>query len=147
MTRSSLCLAALFVCASAACGGGDDEADTTGGEVVSQTCAGYAQSDACIDPTNFEQCRSMEAQCPGQVQVMESCPLQFSCPSASHASSAACPPGGAEPVQGPDGIPENCAVLFDGCCYQDVALACAAAGCEPGCPVMRSYPGQITRCE
>jgi len=59
-----------------------------------------------------------------------------------------CPEGGVPPVAGPDGPPENCEVLFEGCCYASGMDACAAAGCEgEECVVMESYPGQISRCE
>jgi len=58
-----------------------------------------------------------------------------------------CPEGGAPPVAGPDGIPENCPVLFEGCCYTDTERACEVAGCEPACPIMESYPGQLRRCD
>ncbi len=52
----------------------DDGATGTG------TCAGHAPTDTCMDENNFAQCQKMEAECPGEVLVMESCPLQFGCP-------------------------------------------------------------------
>lgn len=59
-----------------------------------------------------------------------------------------CPEGGAPPVAGPDGPPENCEVLFEGCCFARGLDACAAAGCEADeCVVAESYPGQISRCD
>jgi len=60
-----------------------------------------------------------------------------------------CPEGGVVPVAGPDdGPPENCEVLFEGCCYAQGLDACAAAGCaDDECVVAESYPGQISRCE
>ncbi len=61
--------------------------------------------------------------------------------------ATSCPEGGAPPVPSPDGPPENCAVLFEGCCYQDTARACEVAGCEPDCTIMESYPGQLHRCD
>ena len=61
--------------------------------------------------------------------------------------AVSCPEGGAAPVPGPDGIPQNCAVLFEGCCFADTVDACRAAGCDDQCPVEESYPGQIGRCE
>lgn len=45
-----------------------------------EACEGYSLGDSCIDESNFAQCQEMAAQCPDQVQVMESCPLQFACP-------------------------------------------------------------------
>ena len=39
----------------------------------------YSLDDACITAENLAQCEDMSAQCPGQVAVMESCPLQFGC--------------------------------------------------------------------
>ncbi len=39
----------------------------------------YSLDDACITTENLTQCEEMSAQCPGQVTVMESCPLQFGC--------------------------------------------------------------------
>ena len=53
-----------------------NDSDTSVGE----SCEGYRIGDSCIDESNFAQCQQMAAQCPGQVQVMESCPLQFACP-------------------------------------------------------------------
>lgn len=40
----------------------------------------YTLDDPCITADNLQQCEDMAAQCPGQVLVMESCPLQFGCP-------------------------------------------------------------------
>lgn len=45
------------------------------------TCAGHSRTDACITEENFAQCQAREAECPGQVLSLESCPLQFACPS------------------------------------------------------------------
>jgi hypothetical protein len=45
-----------------------------------EPCEGYRLGESCINETNFAQCQQMAARCPGQVQVAESCPLQFSCP-------------------------------------------------------------------
>ena len=50
------------------------------GEGGGESCAGYSLGDACITEDNFAQCQEMEAQCPGEVVAMESCPLQFACP-------------------------------------------------------------------
>ncbi|MAQ15032.1 MAG: hypothetical protein CMN30_09595 [Sandaracinus sp.] len=58
-----------------------------------------------------------------------------------------CPEGGVPPVPSNDGPPENCAVLFRGCCFQETADACRAAGCGDECEVMESYPGQVRPCE
>lgn len=44
------------------------------------SCEGYSEGDACITSENLAQCEQMSAQCPGEMQVMESCPLQFACP-------------------------------------------------------------------
>ncbi len=43
-------------------------------------CEGYTLGDSCVDDAAFAQCQEVAAQCPGEVQVMESCPLQFACP-------------------------------------------------------------------
>ncbi len=43
------------------------------------TCAGYSVTDSCMNEENFAACQAAEAQCPGSVAVMESCPLQFAC--------------------------------------------------------------------
>ena len=43
-------------------------------------CAGYHAGDACVTDENLAQCREREAECPGAVVVLESCPLQFACP-------------------------------------------------------------------
>ena len=70
-----------------ACGGSEDpppssEPGSTGDEAppAAETCEGYAPTDGCMNETAFAQCQEMAAQCPGEVQVMESCPLQFGCP-------------------------------------------------------------------
>jgi hypothetical protein len=42
-------------------------------------CEGYSLGDACVNEENLAQCHAMAAQCPGNVQVLESCPLQFAC--------------------------------------------------------------------
>lgn len=43
------------------------------------TCAGLSATDSCMNEENFAACQAAEAQCPGSVAVMESCPLQFAC--------------------------------------------------------------------
>lgn len=43
------------------------------------TCAGYSVTDSCMNEENFAECQAAEAECPGSVAVMESCPLQFAC--------------------------------------------------------------------
>jgi hypothetical protein len=45
-----------------------------------EPCEGYSPGDACIDDANLAQCREAAARCPGRVQVLESCPVQFTCP-------------------------------------------------------------------
>jgi hypothetical protein len=76
-TGSSIALALLLL---PACGGSSAPPPSDVDE--DDTCAGYSPSHQCMNPDNFELCRALEAECPGQVLVMESCPLQFSCPSA-----------------------------------------------------------------
>ena len=44
------------------------------------TCGGYGPNDACMNEDNFAACQAREAECPGQVLALESCPLQFACP-------------------------------------------------------------------
>ncbi len=56
-----------------------DTGDGFGG-AASDTCEGYRLGDDCIHEDNFAECQKMAAQCPGEVQVLESCPLQFTCP-------------------------------------------------------------------
>lgn len=77
-TFFSMCLALSLL----ACGGGEPPPtrDTAGGDTAAASCEGYAPTDGCMNEDNFAQCQQMAAQCPGQVQVMESCPLQFGCP-------------------------------------------------------------------
>lgn len=45
-----------------------------------ESCGGFSLGDACTTEENLAQCRQMEARCPGQVSVLESCPVQFACP-------------------------------------------------------------------
>ena len=47
---------------------------------TSASCGGLSPGDACTTDENLAQCREMEARCPGQVMVRESCPVQFACP-------------------------------------------------------------------
>lgn len=44
------------------------------------SCAGNRATDACMNEDNFAACRQRESECPGEVIVLESCPLQFACP-------------------------------------------------------------------
>jgi len=82
-----------------ACGSGDASNEpvspgSTGtasaGREASDTCEGYSLGDGCVNERNLAQCMRAAAQCPGEVQVMESCPLQFSCPGAAGASGESC---------------------------------------------------------
>jgi hypothetical protein len=43
-------------------------------------CDVYTTGDPCIDEAALEACRARSSECPDQVQVLESCPLQFACP-------------------------------------------------------------------
>jgi len=59
-----------------ACGATAAPAQDTGDD----GCAGYHTGDACVNDTNLAACREREAECPGSVIVLESCPVQFACP-------------------------------------------------------------------
>lgn len=74
----------------AACGGAQTGGQTNYDEVPGSTGPGqhdpgahgdcqYTLDDGCIDEAALEACHAVSAECPGAVQVMESCPLQFSC--------------------------------------------------------------------
>ncbi len=71
--KNALAFLALLL---AACG--STTASTPDG--AGDACAGFGPNDACINEENLAQCRAREAECPGQVLVLESCPLQFACP-------------------------------------------------------------------
>jgi hypothetical protein len=58
------------------CGAGTPSATAASGT----DCDAYRAGDACVTDENLAQCRALAARCPGQVLVMESCPLQFACP-------------------------------------------------------------------
>jgi hypothetical protein len=60
---------------------------------------------------------------------------------------AACPEGGATPVEGPDGLYVDCEVLFEGCCFRESRFACEAAGCGSSCTILETEPGQIDPCQ
>ncbi len=77
--RSILCFSLLA--ALAGCGATSSEPQTDAR--AADTCAGHSRTDACITEENFAQCQAREAECPGQVLSLESCPLQFACPSGS----------------------------------------------------------------
>jgi hypothetical protein len=72
----------------AGCGNSGDEPTgngTSGGDtpVASEECLGHRVGDACMTDANFAECRAREAECPGEVLELESCPLQFRCPSSA----------------------------------------------------------------
>ena len=47
--------------------------------VASDVCAGHRATDSCMNEDNFAECQRVEAECPGSVVALESCPLQFAC--------------------------------------------------------------------
>lgn len=47
---------------------------------ATESCGGYRPTGECMNEENFAQCLEREAECPGQVIALESCPLQFDCP-------------------------------------------------------------------
>ena len=52
---------------------------------------------------------------------------------------------GTKPVLGPDGVPVDCNILYDGLCYKTMNDAAKAAGKDPAkCVVLESYPGQLS---
>lgn len=69
----------------AACGGAQTGGSTEPSDVLD--CP-YTMEDSCIDEAALAACEAASVECPGQVQVMESCPLQFGC--------------GGSTVEGPD---------------------------------------------
>lgn len=82
-----------------ACGGASNEpasGGSSGSESPdgSEVCEGYTPTDACMNGDNFAECQRVAEQCPGEVQVMESCPLQFGCPTGSSDSTTAAPCNG-----------------------------------------------------
>ena len=158
-TRSAM-LAALFAL-SCACGGGretEDPApggdDTTGDDLAPPPSAerptmtaaeceasgGSVVGDIGDGATHRPDYRCPDGQPPsGNVAVgIEG---SVCCPAVE------CPTGGVPPQPGPDGPPENCQVLFEGCCYADANRACEVAGCGVPCAIMESYPGQLRRCD
>jgi hypothetical protein len=50
-------------------------------DAPSDRCEGYGPNDSCMNEDNFRECQEAAAECPGAVLVLESCPLQFRCPS------------------------------------------------------------------
>ena len=119
------------------CGGSDDAGTSTdtstsggsasGGGASDERCEGYTPGDACIDEDSFASCQAMAAQCPGQVQVAESCPLQFSCPAET---------GGAS----------DCEFDMDDPCYRDANIEqCRemSAQCPGAVRVLESCPVQF----
>lgn len=99
MSRLGLVCAFASIVLSVGCGGSPPPPASDVDE--DSTCAGYSPSHQCMNPDNFELCRALESECPGQVVVMESCPLQFSCPSAEGADEA----GGDAPVTSDEAAP------------------------------------------
>lgn len=70
----------LFALSAIACGTSTHPPAAPDGDTASETCAGHGPNDSCMNEDNFAQCQAREAECPGQVLVLESCPLQFACP-------------------------------------------------------------------
>lgn len=62
----------------AGCDGADPGSDSGGGRGMS--CAGMRAGQPCVSDASIAQCRVREEQCPGEVIVLESCPVQFVCP-------------------------------------------------------------------
>eukprot|EP00928_Gymnodinium_smaydae_P034136 TRINITY_DN2426_c0_g1_i1.p1 TRINITY_DN2426_c0_g1~~TRINITY_DN2426_c0_g1_i1.p1 ORF type:complete len:183 (-),score=14.61 TRINITY_DN2426_c0_g1_i1:265-813(-) len=70
------------------------------------TCP-YSADDACMNEGNFEECRYYAAMCGSQMTVLESCPLQFTCPCPCGKScdTGTCLEDGvtcAQPIKAPD---------------------------------------------
>ncbi|MFT5358293.1 MAG: hypothetical protein ACI9KE_005531 [Polyangiales bacterium] len=84
----------------------------------------YTLEDSCIDEAALAACQAASAECPGQVNVMESCPLQFGCDGANETT----PPDEAPPVPCTDGErrPEDC----NTCTCEDGTWACTEISCE-----------------
>lgn len=117
--------------------GGHPPAEAPGGgyeacAVLFEGCCYAEESDACRAAGCGDSCDLMDSD-PAQVGRCE--------------ASSSCPPGGVTPESGPNGVPENCEILFEGCCFADTSDACRAAGCGDTCTYLQSYPGQLGRCE
>lgn len=90
----------------------------------------YTLEDGCIDEAALEACHAASAECPGQVQVMESCPLQFSCGGAANPE----PNDQGNGAYDPDFVPctegetrsEDC----NTCSCEDGVMACTELDCE-----------------
>jgi len=71
--RSTVCLAALTLLG---CGGAQGPSSSTGN--ANSDCP-YTVGDSCVDENAMAACEAAAAECPGAVQTLETCPLQFSC--------------------------------------------------------------------
>ncbi len=71
-------LTLLCLCFGFACGGSETTTETP--DQSGNSCDQFTVGDPCITEANLAACREREAQCPGEVMQLESCPLQFSCP-------------------------------------------------------------------
>lgn len=71
-----------FAFALVACDGGTPPPIPDSGGVVTSgvSCGGRQAGEPCVTDGSIAQCRVREEQCPGEVIVLESCPLQFACP-------------------------------------------------------------------
>ena len=76
--RNAMC--ALFAVVAMACGTSSHPGSTADGDAPPETCAGHRATDACMNEDNFASCLERDAECPGAVLSLESCPLQFACP-------------------------------------------------------------------
>ncbi len=64
-----------------ACDGAPGPSPDSGGVPTSGlSCGGVQAGEPCVTDSSIAQCRVREGQCPGEVILLESCPVQFACP-------------------------------------------------------------------
>ena len=102
----------LLVLFLAACGGGQIP---TSGETPLGDCP-YSAEDSCMNEDALAQCEARAAECPGNVTVMESCPLQFACAG----GAAECTEGETRPAD------DGC----NTCQCNEGGWSCTEMGCE-----------------
>ncbi|HJK91498.1 MAG TPA: hypothetical protein RMH85_14920 [Polyangiaceae bacterium LLY-WYZ-15_(1-7)] len=72
----------LLLLLALACGSSTEPAQdsSSGADAPAAGDCDYELGDPCITEENLAACQARAAECPGEVLVLESCPLQFACP-------------------------------------------------------------------
>lgn len=112
----------------AACGGAQTQSSG-----VDDDCPSI--DDACMDEAALAACEARAAECPGQVVVMESCPLQFSCEGGDAADDSADDAIGEPTEECTDGDTRPAEDGCNTCTCSEGTWGCTELGCGDEVPV------------